>query len=298
LNTDGDTLGDACDCDAFNRNCVADCTDVDGDGYCITHDCNDALAGCDADCTDSDADGFCPPFDCDEVSVHLSDRDADGVPDPCDNCPGVWNRDQADFDGFGPKALVSDAAINAWSVIAADLDGDGDNDVVSIGTGSWPHDPELAWYRNLDNAGSFGARNVITVPAYSARSLFAADLDGDEDIDILTSSSHDILWYENLNGSGSFGAARVISTLTGWNRVIAADVDGDGNTDVIDGRGQAVEWFRNTDGAGNFGPAIEIDDFDADWVHAADVDGDEDIDVLVIDHRSAPPFRFHGRPGR
>jgi hypothetical protein len=36
-----DGVGDACDCAPENLHCSTDCTDSDGDGYCITTDCDD-----------------------------------------------------------------------------------------------------------------------------------------------------------------------------------------------------------------------------------------------------------------
>ena len=44
--------------------------------------------------------------------------------------------------------------------------------------------------------------------------VYAADLDGDGDIDVLSASSYDgkIAWYEN-DGAGQFGSQQVITTL-------------------------------------------------------------------------------------
>ena len=41
----------------------------------------------------------------------------------------------------------------------------------------------------------------------------AADLDGDDDLDVLTSSTTGTVgWFENLEGEGQFGPLRTIST--------------------------------------------------------------------------------------
>ena len=55
-------------------------------------------------------------------------------------------------------------------------------------------------------AQSFGGQQVISSSASEASSVYATDLDGDGDADVLSASSFDdkIAWYENLGG-GSFG---------------------------------------------------------------------------------------------
>ena len=73
-------------------------------------------------------------------------------------------------------------------------------------------DSKIAWYENL-GSGSFGTQQVITTAADGAYSVYATDLDGDGDADVLSASWGDdkIAWYENL-GSGSFGPQQVITT--------------------------------------------------------------------------------------
>ncbi|MDB4780263.1 VCBS repeat-containing protein, partial [Planctomycetota bacterium] len=49
---------------------------------------------------------------------------------------------------------------------------------------------------------SFGTQQVITTSADDARSVYATDLDGDGDADVLSASVIDdkIAWYENQGG--------------------------------------------------------------------------------------------------
>jgi len=88
-------------------------------------------------------------------------------------------------------------------VYAADLDGDGDPDVLSASS-DYDYDfevwiaNEIAWYAN-DGTGQFGSQQVITTAAEGADCVYAADVDGDGDVDVLSASSGDnkIAWYEN-----------------------------------------------------------------------------------------------------
>ena len=64
---------------------------------------------------------------------------------------------------------------------------------------------------------SFGPQEDITTSADLAQSVYATDLDGDGDADVLSASGNDdkIAWYENLGG-GSFGAQQVITTAADY----------------------------------------------------------------------------------
>ena len=77
---------------------------------------------------------------------------------------------------------------------AADIDGDGDLDALSASF----NDSKIAWYENLDGQGTFGPQLVISAVASGAIAVYAANLDGDEDLDVLSASSFDnkIAWYE------------------------------------------------------------------------------------------------------
>lgn len=184
---------------------------------------------------------------------------------------------------FGSQQVISIEADGAQAVFAADLDDDGDLDVLSASN----EDDKIAWYENTNGQGLFGPETIITTEADFAESVYATDLDGDNDIDVLSCSSNDhkIAWYENTDGQGTFGPQQVISTGVFWaGSVHATDIDGDGDSDVLatDAYNDEVIWYENTDGQGSFGPGQLITSAAdrAQDVFAVDVDGDSDPDVL------------------
>lgn len=167
-----------------------------------------------------------------------------------------------------------------------DLDGDGDIDILSATSA----DDKVAWYDNTDGRGTFGIQKAISTQADGATSVYAADLDGDGDLDVLSASedfSH-VAWYRNTNGRGVFGRQQMIAALArGAQSVYAADLDGDGDLDVISAsyhyRGDdKIAWYENSNGRGTFGAQQVITELalGVQYVYAADVDGDSDVDVL------------------
>ena len=184
---------------------------------------------------------------------------------------------------FSDQIVITNQAISARSVFSADLDGDGDNDVLSASVS----DDKIAWYENTDGLGSFGPQQIITTGTDNAVSVFSADLDGDEDNDVLSASYLDdrIAWYENADGLGSFGPQQTITTgANGAHSVFSADLDGDSDNDVLSASrlDDKIAWYENTDGLGSFGPqqVITTAAYGAWSVFSVDLDGDEDNDVL------------------
>ncbi|MBA7711231.1 hypothetical protein ES703_120186 [subsurface metagenome] len=63
---------------------------------------------------------------------------------------------------FGTQQVISTQTDRANSVYSCDLDGDGDNDVLSASA----YDDKIAWYENL-GGGTFGAQQIISTQAYT-----------------------------------------------------------------------------------------------------------------------------------
>ena len=57
----------------------------------------------------------------------------------------------------------------------------------------------MAFYENIDGAGTFGPQLVITTfSSRDIKSIFAKDVDTDSDLDLVCASERGIFWYENL----------------------------------------------------------------------------------------------------
>ncbi len=233
------------------------------------------------------------------VDVYAADLDGDGDADVltasywgnkltwCENLGG---------GSFGPEQVITTAVDGPWSVHAADLDGDGDADVISASQ----FDGKIAWYENRLNevTSDFGPQQVLPKPSgYDAHSVFTSDLDGDGDLDVLAAFYNRIAWFRN-DGSGVFGVWEIITTSTQQaQEVYAIDLDGDGDDDVLSASANddKIAWYENRLNElsiTNFGPQQVITTL-ADGpfgVHAADLDGDGDADVLsasVFDNKIA-----------
>ena len=183
---------------------------------------------------------------------------------------------------FGPQKSIFTKAYSANSVYAADLDNDGDMDVLSASYA----DSKIAWYENTDGQGTFSTRKTITTQASFAWSVYAADLDNDGDMDVLSASYTDdkIAWYENY-GNKTFSTQKTITTQAdGAYSVYAADIDNDGDMDVLSASysDDKIAWYENTDGQGTFSTqkTITTQADSASSVYAADIDNDGDMDVL------------------
>ena len=181
---------------------------------------------------------------------------------------------------------ISESAHEARSVSAADVDGDGDMDVLA------GHN-NIAWYEN-DGSESFTTHTISTS---AASSIYAVDLDGDGDMDVVGSSIGSVAWYEN-DGSGIFATHTICNHYwhRGFRSVYALDVDRDGYMDVVaasSSPNNKIMWYEN-DGSQYFNHHVIADSVNgARSVSAADIDGDGYMDVLS-GHNNIAWYEYDG----
>ncbi|MCH9661606.1 MAG: T9SS type A sorting domain-containing protein [Bacteroidetes bacterium] len=187
---------------------------------------------------------------------------------------------QGDFSARKP---ISTNTSVTRSVFAIDIDGDSDLDVVANGSSGVDR---LFWFENLNGLGTSWDGDFLETTSYPGQA-FCADLDGDDDVDIITSTpaADLVAWHENTDGQGTFGPEQIISTNVDFPRsVFIADLDNDNDNDIITGSSSdgKVAWYENTDGAGNFGPqqVLTTTEVGVHKVVAADLDEDGDLDVF------------------
>jgi hypothetical protein len=135
-------------------------------------------------------------------------------------------------------------------VSAADVDGDGDMDL--LGTAEVPpYGGWVKWWENTAGNGSSWQMRTISSSMDNAKAVTAVDLDGDGDLDVIASAvggANKIAWWENVVGDGSVWSSR--TGVEGFNAhsIFAADVDGDGGMDILGaGNGPLISWWENSD---------------------------------------------------
>lgn len=220
--------------------------------------------------------------------VYACDLDKDGDIDVLGASAGLnditwWRNDGGDPIVWAAQTIDS-ACPGARSVRAADLDDDGDMDVVSAALVS----NEVSWYRNDGGDPIVWTEFVINNTFTASHMVRIADVDGDNDPDIVGTAYtlSQIAYWENQGGDPLVWVKRIVTSgLVGAVTGCPADIDGDGDIDVL-GTGQSsgdVKWWENLGGAPAAWRRHDIDlNFAGAWpAHADDVDGDGCVDLVV-----------------
>jgi hypothetical protein len=126
----------------------------------------------------------------------------------------------------------------------------------------------------------------ITTNTNVPKTTFPIDLDGDGDLDIISSledsnnGDNTLEWFEN-NGSQSFTQNTLISTHTYITGAISsADLDGDGDLDILAAAYNSIRLYWNN-GSQSFSEEIISQSSIMFDVMPIDVDGDGDMDIIA-----------------
>jgi hypothetical protein len=239
-------------------------------------------------------DGFSIGLKSDGTLAAWGQIDQDDVPLPTRGYLAVTaNRGLADAlksEGsdpvFSEAPPISTSGGQTITALAADIDGDGDQDIVSAEYGV----NLVSWYENIGTAPPVWTKRTVDGFASGPQTVAVADADRDGDLDVFSANFNDegVAWYENSGARPPVWTKRLISGFEGPWDVYAADIDGDGDVDGFGGMRldgpdhHGVDWYENN---GASPPAFTIRRVssgfvDAASVHAADLDRDGDVDVL------------------
>ena len=219
-------------------------------------------------------------------TIYVADMDGDGDLDIVSASKGddkiAWYENNGDGTSWTTE-IIATSAQDAIGVHVADMDGDGDLDIISASEG----DDTIAWYENDgEDDPSWTASDIVT-NATGAHGVTVGDINGDGHLDIVSASFTDntIAWYENDgNADPTWTVSDIVTDANGARNVFLGDIDGDGDLDVLSASqsDNTIAWYEN-DGTTN--PSWTVQDINTSAtgaydVHAADVDGDGDIDIV------------------
>lgn len=213
----------------------------------------------------------------DPRAVGAGDLDGDTDPDLAvtnhgDRSIGVYRNNAGTFSLS--TTLNAPAGTRPTGVTIADVTGDGMADVVATADDANAGIHLVVVYRRTGNM-TFAGPVLLNTLGQNPGSVVAGDLDGDGDLEIVSSNedSGNISVFDNL-GAGSFAGAMVIPTGATPQRVTIADVNGGGpdliipnrdsnNTTILLNQHNPVACpadLANTGGQGIPDQAVTIDD--------------------------------------
>ncbi|MCX7021836.1 MAG: VCBS repeat-containing protein [bacterium] len=218
-------------------------------------------------------------------SIAAADMDADGDLDILGAARYAgdlfWWENAAGTGARWLSHVVEDDFPGAMAINTADLDSDGDPDILGA---SWDSSTIAYWIN--DGSGTRWTRHILDNDLKGATAVCAADLDSDGDLDVLGVGHliDEIVWWENLDGRASDWAEhKVTYYCEGIGSIQTADLDSDGDPDILTASSTAcgIVWWENINGGSEW-TGHKLDDTlgEALCAFAADLDSDGDMDIV------------------
>ena len=222
----------------------------------------DVKGPCDLKTADLDNDG-----DQDIISVSIHDNQI------------AWYKN-INSKTFSPQKIVSTSAISVSSSAVADLNNDGNVDIIANSNN------KLIWFKN--NSNSFSGKKIIKNATFGAGSIIAADLNKDGNKDIISSSLKDknIYWCQN-DGKGNFAKPVTLAEVNSAPTYIeVSDLNNDSEPDLVySSKNSGHMFFIKNLGEGNFSSPsnlISNKSEGTDKFAVNDINNDGKKDILTI----------------
>ena len=255
------------------------------DATCTTNECCIATCDRESDCTDENSPcqselqfpaPFCAMFECDGKGASSTT-----------------------FSVLAPVGAAG-SIDGAHHVAAADVDGDGNLDLLSAAQ----LDGTVAWFKGAGSgsAKTFGTKQIIVSGNTGVRCVVAADFNGDGHVDVASASqrANTVEVYLNNHDGTSWNIVVVDNNIPGAVFVVAVDLDGDGFVDLASAAytpaasneqgstNDQISWYKGN-GDGTFGQKQVVSDVDSGYtsVAAADIDGDGLVDLASTSYHSS-----------
>lgn len=209
-----------------------------------------------------------------------------------------WLKNEGD-GSFTPN-FIEDSWNELTDVIPADLDGDGDLDIIT-GVSPVLAPGAFLWYENTDGMGNFGAYNFIyqhdlfLEASYQIvlSNISHSDINGDDIPDLVYSviqpeTGFRIYWMRGLEATGGFSNPIEIDNPPGEYIIDLqlADIDNDNDLDLVCGLLVAndIRWYENIEGEAVFADARIVSTAINEIVslNSGFIDADEYIDLFSV----------------
>lgn len=201
----------------------------------------------------------------------------------------AWYENTDGLGDFSIKHIVLDNVNTTRRMEAADLDGDGDFDLITA-----DFQGNIFWFENTNGLGEYGEKQVITtIPPFGSSvsylEILLGDFDGDMDIDIIFAANgvadEKVYMLENANGQGDFAnPLEIVDVFGGFWFLRTEDLDNDGDLDLFghDVFDDMVVYLNNGFGDYTYYDNSFVTPYNnvVGFTQAMDIDNDGDMDLV------------------